>query len=121
MSREDIKALLESVDFRTALAGDVNRDWMVDAACRGLGEEDPVLADKLFFPDGKKDPYREERHMICDDCPVRRECEIYGNYAGRQDGAWGGLTENERRARRVRPRLPARGIDWRESGTSHRN
>jgi WhiB family redox-sensing transcriptional regulator len=69
--------------------------WTDRAACR---DEDP----ELFFPISATGPGRAqaaEATAVCARCPVRGECLEYALTTGQEAGIWGGLTEEERRAR----------------------
>jgi WhiB family redox-sensing transcriptional regulator len=71
-------------------------DWRHRAACR---DEDP----ELFFPVGTSGPALlqiTEAKAVCRRCPVSAECLSYALRAGCDDGIFGGLTEDERRALR---------------------
>ncbi|MET8565342.1 WhiB family transcriptional regulator [Streptomyces flaveolus] len=60
--------------------------------------EDP----ELFFPVGSSGPalaQTAEAKAVCGRCPVRRECGEWAVGQGEDAGVWGGLTEEERRAR----------------------
>ncbi|MEU2440183.1 WhiB family transcriptional regulator [Streptomyces rubradiris] len=80
-------------------------DWRHQAACR---TEDP----DLFFPIGTTGPALlqiEEAKAVCNRrCPVIEHCLQWALESGTDDGVWGGLSEDERRAmkrRAVRRRL----------------
>lgn len=65
------------------------RDWVDDAACRGINTE-------LFFQtEGTRDP-AELRAVkrLCDRCPVQLDCLAYG--LAEPSGVWGGATPHER-------------------------
>lgn len=69
-------------------------DWRHNAVCR---EEDP----ELFFPIGDSGPaflQIEEAKSVCRRCPVREQCLQWALESGQNDGVWGGLSEDERRA-----------------------
>ncbi|MEU3901605.1 WhiB family transcriptional regulator [Streptomyces sp. NPDC045251] len=74
-------------------------DWRHRAACR---EEDP----ELFFPIGTTGPALlqiEEAKAVCRNrCPVMEPCLTWALDSGQDDGVWGGLSEDERRALRRR-------------------
>lgn len=75
------------------------RDW---AACRGADLE-------IFFPVGSTGPALQEieqAKVICARCPVVDDCLDFATRTGQDFGVWGGLTADERRARR-RVRLRA--------------
>ena len=61
-------------------------DWALDAKCRGTGD--------VLFVEGAA---QRRARVMCEDCPVRREClaEALDNHM--EWGVWGGLTERERR------------------------
>lgn len=74
--------------------------WRHYAACRG---HDP----ELFFPVGVTGPALEQvakAKAVCADCPVRCLCLEWAVLTGIDDGVWGGLSEEERRAMKVRAR-----------------
>jgi hypothetical protein len=62
---------------------------MKKASCRDL-------PPSLFFPDGKGEQYRKK--LPCPKCPVREECELYGQKE--RFGYWGGLYVKARRRNR---------------------
>ena len=69
--------------------------WMVDAACRGLDNPDPI-----FFPrkrKGVKTDYSAAKR-ICADCPVRMSCLAFAIAHKIADGVWGGYSDSERKA-----------------------
>lgn len=72
-------------------------DWQLKAACRGLD------SSLFFHPSGERGAAHDEREAqaqrICAHCPVRRECARYALEAHERYGVWGGLTEDELRAR----------------------
>lgn len=70
-------------------------EWHARAACRKVG-------NKIFFSE-KKNEMRQARE-ICSKCPVTVECEQAGRF---EHGFWGGLSEEERRRRWNRVRLPS--------------
>ncbi|MDT0542716.1 MULTISPECIES: WhiB family transcriptional regulator [Streptomyces] len=76
-------------------------EWWRHAACV---DEDP----ELFFPVGVAGPAAQEQRArakwICGRCPVIDECREYALDAGVTHGVWGGTSEEERRALRVRAR-----------------
>lgn len=79
-------------------------NWWQQGACR---TED---AD-LFFPIGKNGPAALQlirAKQVCAGCAVREECLRWAISLGVDQGVWGGLSEEERRAlkrRDVRQRL----------------
>ncbi|MGH8898415.1 MAG: WhiB family transcriptional regulator [Egibacteraceae bacterium] len=79
--------------------------WRDKAGCLGMDCE-------LFFPLGSTGPALEQiarAKAVCQDCPVVHECLEWALGTG-QDGIWGGLTQDERRAlRRARRRRPGGG------------
>lgn len=75
--------------------------WQRDAACRGMPLE-------LFFGhEGERLPEKIRREAwakaVCDDCPVRKQCEDFamGDDPERY-GFWAGLGEEERKSERRR-------------------
>ncbi|MCX4694473.1 WhiB family transcriptional regulator [Streptomyces sp. NBC_01408] len=71
--------------------------WQSRAACRDLG------TGRFFHPAGERGEDREERDAaakrVCAGCPVRAECLEHALRTREPFGVWGGLTEEERRAR----------------------
>ena len=76
----------------------LERDWVLDAACRG--------AIELFFAPDDSETRAERRRRearaktVCEACGVRVECLEEAIAHDEQFGIWGGLTERERRALR---------------------
>ncbi|GAA1554114.1 hypothetical protein GCM10009731_05500 [Streptomyces globosus] len=73
-------------------------DWRHNAVCR---EEDP----DLFFPIGNTGPALlqiEEAKAVCRRCPVLEACLQWALESGQDEGVWGGLSEDERRAMKRR-------------------
>ncbi len=69
--------------------------WRQEAACRA--------ADTALFFGFEED--QERAVAICrGSCPVMIECREYAVATRRQDGVWGGLTEEQLRRRVKRPR-----------------
>jgi len=69
-------------------------DWRHRAACR---DEDP----ELFFPVGTSGPALlqiTEAKAVCRRCSVSGECLSWALGTGQNDGVWGGMSEDERRA-----------------------
>ncbi|WP_030807277.1 WhiB family transcriptional regulator [Streptomyces sp. NRRL S-337] len=69
-------------------------DWRHRAVCR---EEDP----ELFFPIGNTGPALlqiQEAKTVCCRCPVMAQCLQWALETRQNDGVWGGLSEDERRA-----------------------
>ena len=63
-------------------------EWMRRAACSGMTH--------LFFPEGAGPPPTEAR-LICEGCPVARECLGYAVVSGENWGVWGGMGPRQRR------------------------
>jgi WhiB family redox-sensing transcriptional regulator len=78
--------------------------WRDRAACLGVNPE-------LFFPIGNTGPALlqiEEAKAVCRRCEVVDNCLRWAIEAGQDDGVWGGLSADERRAlkrRNARARL----------------
>ncbi|MGW7139831.1 WhiB family transcriptional regulator [Streptomyces xanthophaeus] len=72
-------------------------EWQSRAACRDLG------TGRFFHPAGERGEDREERDAaakrVCAGCPVRTACLQHALRTREPFGVWGGLTEEERRAR----------------------
>ncbi len=84
-------------------AGAAGEDWRAIGACL---DEDP----ELFFPLSSRGPGGEQIALakeVCARCLVREACLRFALESGQEFGVWGGLSEEERRALRARPVLPA--------------
>ena len=69
-------------------------DWRHRAICR---DEDP----ELFFPVGTSGPALlqiAEAKTVCRRCPVVSECLTWALESGQDEGVWGAMSEDERRA-----------------------
>lgn len=69
-------------------------DWRHKAICR---DEDP----ELFFPVGNSGPallQAAEAKTVCRRCPVVSDCLAWALASGQDNGVWGGMSEDERRA-----------------------
>ena len=72
--------------------------WRDRAACLGLDPE-------LFFPIGNTGPaliQTEEARAVCRRCEVIDDCLSWAMDSRQEDGVWGGLSADERRALRRR-------------------
>ncbi|MGH9195474.1 MAG: WhiB family transcriptional regulator [Acidimicrobiia bacterium] len=70
-------------------------DWRNRAACREVSDPD------LFFPIGNTGPALdqiEEAKKVCRECRVRKDCLAWALATGQDNGVWGGLSEDERKA-----------------------
>ena len=68
--------------------------WRDRAACLGLDPE-------LFFPIGNTGPaliQTEEAKAVCRRCEVIEDCLSWAMHSHQDDGVWGGLSVDERRA-----------------------
>ncbi|MFI0020207.1 WhiB family transcriptional regulator [Streptomyces griseus] len=85
-------------------------DWRHRSACR-----DRDVDPELFFPIGTTGPaviQIMEAKAFCNACPVQPACLDWALGNDVQDGVWGGLSEDERRAlkrRRARKTTTSRG------------
>jgi WhiB family redox-sensing transcriptional regulator len=61
-------------------------DWAMAAKCRGTGD--------VLFVQGAA---QRQARVLCDGCPVRRECLAEALDDRIEWGVWGGMTERERR------------------------
>lgn len=71
-------------------------DWRHRAVCRDVDPE-------LFFPVGNSGPalaQTADAKAVCASCPVATECLDWALESGQEAGVWGGLSEDERRARK---------------------
>jgi WhiB family redox-sensing transcriptional regulator len=85
--------------YLRSVAVTANLDWQRSARCRGAAGHD-------FYPPlgGERSGERRARELrakaVCGPCPVRAECLDHAVRSGERHGVWGGLTSDERRARR---------------------
>ncbi|WP_332843796.1 WhiB family transcriptional regulator [Actinomycetospora lemnae] len=95
-----------------------DRNWRVQAACRGVDPE-------LFFPESSDEPLVRKQvaaaKAVCRTCPVREEC-LAEALERLPHGVAGGMTEHERRRARTQrdrpgPRKP-RWLTLLEAGSS---
>jgi WhiB family transcriptional regulator, redox-sensing transcriptional regulator len=78
--------------------------WRNRSACLN---EDP----ELFFPTGNAGPafvQVQQAKVICHRCEVDQTCLTWAIEFGQDAGVWGGLTPDERRARKRRTRRARR-------------
>jgi WhiB family redox-sensing transcriptional regulator len=67
----------------------VNRPvWMERAACAGMTD--------LFYPEGPG-PVPKAAQLVCELCPVTRECLGYAVATSQRYGTWGGMGTRQRR------------------------
>lgn len=82
------------------------QDWRHKAACAD-GKTDL----ELFFPPGTRgasnESQIEEAKAVCRNCEVRRDC-LATALEGKEQGVWGGTTDEEREALRRRNRRSVR-------------
>lgn len=92
MGLEKFKFDTPEVDI-SGVPSDVT-DWRHLAECR---QEDP----ELFFPIGNTGAALvqiEEAKAVCRRCSVSTTCLEWALQSGQDDGVWGGMSEDERRA-----------------------
>jgi len=70
--------------------------WMERAACAGMTD--------LFYPD-LPGPVPKAARLVCELCPVVRECLGYAVATSQHHGVWGGMAPRQRR--HVRPGILA--------------
>jgi WhiB family redox-sensing transcriptional regulator len=77
--------------------------WQYDGSCR---REDPAT---FFHPEGERGPSRRDRDSaataVCLTCPVLQECREHALRVREPYGVWGGMTESQREASYVAPRV----------------
>lgn len=83
----------DELDFATPLIP-MGREWVAQAECRGA----PI---EWFFPPRGGTGGRLKGRALCAVCPVQAECEEWARSAPEPFGLWGGLTEKERRSKRI--------------------
>lgn len=74
--------------------------WRAHAACVDLDPES-------FFPvgvTGRALDQIAQAKAVCERCPVVTQCLDWALVTGQHDGVWGGLSEDDRRARQRRAR-----------------
>jgi WhiB family redox-sensing transcriptional regulator len=86
-----VTAILRTVLLGVAADDSSWQDW---AACRRYDEPDD------FFPVGDHDD--EDAKRVCRGCTVTADCLAYALDHGIEFGVWGGMSEEERRALRLR-------------------
>ena len=74
--------------------------FMQHAACRGM---DP----NMFHPEKGESLVYAKARAVCMGCPVRIDCAEYAIPQASCVGVWGGLSEQERRALRIKRGLAA--------------
>jgi hypothetical protein len=74
-------------------------EWRDQARCRGVGHD-------IFFSSDRLDQLTALAY--CRGCPVRRQCAVSAT-GHREQGTWGGLTEEERVADAV-------AAEWQTAG-----
>jgi WhiB family transcriptional regulator, redox-sensing transcriptional regulator len=85
-------------EYPASQTEDTDGDWRHRAECRF---EDP----ELFFPTGNTGPALlqiEEARAVCRDCVVVDACLKWALGTGQDAGVWGGMSEDERRALKMR-------------------
>jgi WhiB family redox-sensing transcriptional regulator len=77
----------------------VDQSWHMGAACRG-GQRSCCFYPPLHHETRDERAERElQAKAICESCPVRQPCLEFALASREPFGIWGGLTEQERRAR----------------------
>jgi WhiB family redox-sensing transcriptional regulator len=95
------------MSIRITDAGTTVHEWMDDAACKGR--------TTLFFGAAGERPERRVRReeaarRVCAGCPVLLACRTLAR-TGRENGFWGGESEEERAAAGYPPRsISRRGV-----------
>ena len=70
--------------------------WLEQAACAQPDVDPDLLADAF----GGASQQQRFVQTLCDGCPVVEACWTYADRHRMQDGAFGGLTEDQRRQQR---------------------
>lgn len=73
----------------------MRNEWRLDGKCTVQGPEELQQVENIFYlgRGGKANKAK----LLCDDCPVKKECLAYALYYGIDEGIWGGLTPDERK------------------------
>lgn len=64
------------------------QEWMEQAACAGMHPVGHRDEEDIFFPPKGRGDLRAQAKAVCATCPVRAQCEAYGNTTG-SEGIWG--------------------------------
>lgn len=80
-----------------------DQSWRTRAMCFGLDADE---IEAKFFP--HPNDAAKEAKAICKVCPVAAECLTFALTTGQDEGVWGAMTEQERRALRLRKKYPKR-------------
>jgi hypothetical protein len=78
-------------DLMALLSDGGERDWIKDAACRGMDTS-------MWYPEKGDQKSHKLATETCARCKVRDECADYGSFE--QYGIWGGMNLKERQATR---------------------
>ena len=103
MNEESLNGVRETEP--SAPAPKYTGDWRNGAKCV---PSDP----ELFFPIGNTGPALkqiEKAKEVCASCDVQEQCLQYALETSQDDGVWGGLSEDERRALKRRANRNRRG------------
>lgn len=92
----------------TAILGDLDREWTLNAACRGYHDPDVFHPPMARASEGMTQSASELRRKlkiaeaknICARCPVTDQCLAYGDAIGDYKAIWGGRTPRERGRKR---------------------
>jgi WhiB family redox-sensing transcriptional regulator len=75
------------LDLETFLSDYRERDWIKQAACRGMDTN-------IFFPERGDNAAVQLAKTVCDACPVQTQCREYGEME--RFGFWGGTSVRTR-------------------------
>ncbi|GAS94397.1 transcriptional regulator WhiB [Mycolicibacterium canariasense] len=97
--------------FLRAILGDLDREWMSRALCHKIPLSE---VDEMFFAvNGRshkdKRIYQERiarAKAICNQCPVKQNCEQYRASLQDDNGVWGGRDELDRERTRTTATTP---------------
>jgi WhiB family redox-sensing transcriptional regulator len=87
--RAGIPNLSTTRNQRPAMSLD-SLEWQTQARCRGCGPA-------IFYPEKSGPAQAREALMVCAGCPVRDVCLDHA-LTHREQGVWGGVTEEQRGA-----------------------
>ena len=74
----------------------MKNDWRLRGLCVAQDTSELQEVENVFYLGRGGKANRAK--LLCDDCPVKKECLAYALHYGFDEGIWGGLTPDERKA-----------------------